>query len=398
MRSAPTSASADMSEIYLDNSATTALCTPAKEAMLAAIENFGNPSSLHERGQKAAALLKESRAAIGEALGERYLKEGQLIFTGSGTEATALALLGTARAKERRAASVILTTDSEHPSVEQNLRLLEKDGFTVLRVSTRGGVLDMDAVRAACNKDLFMVSMMLVNNETGARYPVEQVFAAAKAGNPDCICHCDAVQGFLKVPMTTKSLGADLITLSAHKIHGPKGVGALYIAPHILTKRAIVPVLNGGGQEFGLRSGTENMIGIAGFAASAKAGRQTVGRDVAQMAALSEKLIAGLADSEIRVNLPAVRAPHIVNITLPQIKSETMLHHLSRRGISVSSGSACSSHAKNPSTTLLAFGLTAAEADCSLRISFSHENTEEDVTALLDGLTDGLKNLIRIRR
>ncbi len=396
--SAPISVLNDMNEIYLDNSATTALCEASKAAMLAAMENFGNPSSLHERGQRAAALLRESRATVGEALGERYLKEGQLVFTGSGTEATTLALLGTARAKERRTAHIILTTDSEHPSVEQNLRLLEREGFEVIRVATHGGVLDMDAVRAACNKDLFMVTMMLVNNETGARYPVEQVFAAAKAGNPDCICHCDAVQGFLKVPMTAKSLGADLITVSAHKIHGPKGVGALYIAPHILTKRAIVPVLNGGGQEFGLRSGTENMIGIAGFAAAAKAGRETVGCDVSHMAALSEHLIQGLAGSEIRVNLPAARAPHIVNITLPQIKSETMLHHLSRRGISVSSGSACSSHAKNPSGTLLAFGLTPAEADCSLRISFAAHNTTEDVDALLDGLFDGLKNLIRIRR
>ena len=281
--------------------------------------------------------------------------------------------------------------------MEQNLRVLEKEGYTVVRVSTRGGSLDMETVRRACGKDLFLVSMMLVNNETGARYPVEQVFAAARAGNPECICHCDAVQGFLKVPMTAKSLGADLITVSAHKIHGPKGVGALYIAPHILTRRAIVPVLAGGGQEFGLRSGTENTVGIAGFAAAARAGRATVGRDATHMAALSARLIAGLSDSEIRVNLPPVRAPHIVNITLPQIKSETMLHHLSARGISVSSGSACSSHAKAPSTTLLAFGLTPAEADCSLRISFCPENTEQDVDALLEGLKDGICRLVRIR-
>ena len=366
--------------------------------MTAAMECFGNPSSLHEVGQSAATLLRESRAAVGAALGERYLKDGQLIFTGSGTEATALALLGTTGAKERRTAHRILTTDSEHPSVENNLRLLEKQGFSVVRVSTRGGDLDMDAVRAACDKDLFMVSMMLVNNETGARYPVEQVFAAAKRGNPDCICHCDAVQGFLKLPMTVKSLGADLITISAHKIHGPKGVGALYIAPHILTKRAIVPFLNGGGQEFGLRSGTENVIGIAGFAAAATAGRETVGQDVAHMAALTERLIGGLCGSEIRCNLPACRAPHIVSITLPQIKSETMLHFLSRKGISVSSGSACSSHAKHPSVTLLAFGLTAAEADCTLRISVSPQNTESQIDALLAALDEGTKTLIRLRK
>lgn len=398
MISAPISVFTDMKDIYLDNSATTALCEEARAAMLAAMDNFGNPSSLHERGQHAAALLRDSRAAVGDALGERYLKDGQLIFTGSGTEATTLALLGTARAKERRSAEVVLTTDSEHPSVEQNLRLLEKDGFCVIRAATKGGALDMDVVRAVCHRGLFMVSMMLVNNETGARYPVEEVFAAAKTSNPDCICHCDAVQGFLKVPMTPKSLGADLITVSSHKIHGPKGVGALYIAPHILKKRAIVPVLNGGGQEFGLRSGTENTIGIAGFAAAARIGRASVGRDTARMSALSERLIRGLEGSEIRVNLPSVRAPHIVNITLPQIKSETMLHHLSRRGISVSSGSACSSHAKSPSGTLLAFGLTPEEADCSLRISFSATNAEQDVDALLEGLFDGLKSLIRIRK
>lgn len=383
---------------YLDNSATTPLCEAAITAMTAAMTCFGNPSSLHEVGQRSAALLRESRMKVAAALGERYVKDGQLIFTGSGTEATALALLGTANAKERREAHTILTTDSEHPSVENNLRLLEKQGFRVIRVSTKGGALDMEAVRANCNRDLFMVSMMLVNNETGARYPVEEVFAAAGRGNPDCICHCDAVQGFLKVPMTARSLGADLITVSAHKIHGPKGVGALYIAPHVLTKRAIVPFLHGGGQEFGLRSGTENLIGIAGFAAAAEQGRGTVGRDVAKMSALSERLIQGLSESEIRLNLPEKRAPHIVNITLPQIKSETMLHFLSGKGISVSSGSACSSHAKNPSSTLLAFGLTAAEADCSLRISFSAYNTEEDVDALLAALAEGCSTLIRIKR
>ena len=385
-------------DIYLDNSATTALSPMARAAMLEAMDTYGNPSSLHEVGTRAGKLLRESRETVAAALGERFLKDGQLIFTGSGTEATTLALLGTARAKERRSATTVLTTDSEHPSVEQNLKLLEKEGFRVVRVSTRGGRLDMAAVRAACNKDLFMVTMMLVNNETGARYPVEQVFAAAKAANPDCICHCDAVQGFFKVPFTAKSLGADLITVSAHKIHGPKGVGALYIAPHILTKRAIVPVLNGGGQEFGLRSGTENTMGIAGFAAAVKAGLATRGQDVARMAALSARLAEGLKDSEIRVNLPESRAPHIVNITLPQIKSETMLHHLASKGISVSSGSACSSHAKNPSPTLLAFGLTPEEADCSLRVSFCARNTEQDVDALLEALADGLKTLIRIKK
>lgn len=383
-------------QIYLDNSATTALCPEAKAAMTAAMDCYANPSSLHAAGAQAAAMLADARTAVGEALGERYLKDGQLIFTASGTEATALALLGTARAKARRSATVILTTDSEHPSVTRNLELLEREGFRIVRVPTKGGVLDMNTVRAHCNRDLFMVSMMLVNNETGAVYPVSEVFAAAKAGNSECICHCDAVQGFMKLPFTAKSLGADLITVSAHKIHGPKGVGALYVAPRILSARALVPVYGGGGQEFGLRSGTENVIGIVGFAAAVKAAMPRRGEAAAQLAALSERLIAGLEQSEISCNLPAKRASHILNITLPDIKSETMLHFLSQKGIAVSAGSACSSHAKAPSATLLAFGLTPDEADHSLRISLSADNTAEEIDTLLAALREGAAHLIRV--
>ncbi len=382
--------------IYLDNSATTPLCAAAREGMLAAMETFGNPSSLHTAGGSAAKLLQGARATVGEALGERYLKDGQLIFTGSGTEATALALLGTARAKARRTASTILCTDSEHPSVHENLALLEKEGFHIVKVPTRGGKLDMNTVLAHCNKDLFAVSMMLVNNETGALYPVADVFRAAKAANPDCICHCDAVQGFLKVPMTAKALGADLITVSAHKIHGPKGVGALFVSQRLLERRALVPVYGGGGQEFGFRSGTENMIGIAGFAAACAEVNASKAVFSAHTGALSAKLIAALAGSEIRCNLPEKRAPHIVSITLPDIKSETMLHFLDSKGIAVSAGSACSSHAKAPSGTLLAFGLTPAEADCTLRISFSRENSESDVDALVAALFEGVQKLVRI--
>ena len=384
--------------IYLDNSATTPLSPAVREAMIAAMDRFGNPSSLHELGGDAALLLKESRAAVGEALGERFLRDGQLIFTSCGTEATALALLGTARAKTRRTASVILTTDSEHPSVEENLRILEAEGFTVVRISTKGGALDVDEALSYCNEKLFMVTMMLVNNETGARYPVEQIFAAAKAANPACVLHTDAVQGFLKMPIRVKSLGADLVTLSAHKIHGPKGVGALYIAERMLKERRIVPFLSGGGQEFGLRSGTENMIGIAGFAEAARMGAERLRGDFFRMTALSELLIEGLSGSEIRVNRPPVTAPHIVSLTLPHIKSETMLHFLAERGISVSSGSACSSHAKHPSRTLLAFGLTPEEADSTIRVSFSAANTPEDVEALLAALNEGLATLVRMKK
>ena len=266
-----------------------------------------------------------------------------------------------------------------------------------MRVSTKGGVLDMETVYANCNRDLFMVSMMLVNNETGALYPLKEVFAAAHAANPTCICHCDAVQGFLKTPATPRALGADLMTVSAHKIHGPKGVGALYIAPHLKKSKSVAPIFEGGGQEWGYRSGTENVIGIAGFAAAAEQGRATLAASLSHMAALSDRLIAGLVEGEIRVNLPTVRAPHIVNITLPHIKSETMLHFLSSKGIFVSSGSACSSHAGGPSAALKAFGLDDRAADCSLRVSFCPDNTPEQVDALLSALDEGLHSLIRIK-
>ena len=386
-----------MRDIYLDNSATTPLSPMAREAMLQAMDSFGNPSSLHAHGALAARLLKESRATLGAALGERFLKDGQLVFTSCGTEATALALFGTAHAKARRTAKTILTTDSEHPSVDRALAALAEEGFSVVRVSTKGGVLDMDEVRAHCTPDLFMVSMMLVNNETGAVYPVRDVFSLARAANPQVVCHTDAVQGFLKLPFTPRALGADLVTVSAHKIGGPKGVGALFISERMKRERRIVPFLPGGGQEFGLRSGTENMIGIAGFAAAAKGGMAIAREAQLRMRALSDRLIAGLSHTEITVNRPAVAAPHIVSSTLPDIKSETMLHYLAGQGISVSAGSACSAHKAGPSGVLLAFGLPAARADCTLRISLSPDNTEADIDALLATLAAGVATLVRIR-
>ena len=364
--------------------------------MLRAMEEFGNPSSLHAQGVAAAKLLKESRTLIGEALGERFLKEGQLVFTSCGTEASALALLGTAYAKERRTAKTILTTDSEHPSVARTLDKLEAEGFRVVRVPTVGGAPDMDVVRAHCTPDLFMVSMMLVNNETGAVYPVREVFQLARAANPQVVCHTDAVQGFMKLPFTPRALGADLVTISAHKIGGPKGVGALFISERMKKEKRIVPVMLGGGQEFGLRSGTENMIGIAGFAAAAGSAMSKLRTAHAHMASLRERLTAGLAGTEITVNRPANAAPHIVSITLPDIKSETMLHYLSGQGISVSAGSACSAHKAGPSSVLLAFGLPSSRADCTLRVSLSPENTAADIDALLAALATGVSSLVRI--
>ena len=388
--------------IYLDNSATTALCDEARARMTDAFAVFGNPSSLHSAGTEAEKLLREARRAILSTLGVKAMRDEhdkQLVFTSCGTEATSLALFGCAYAKKRREANRIITTDSEHPSVARALDKLAEDGFEIVKLSTRGGVLNADELDAALKKPVFMATLMLVNNETGALYDVKGAFDKIKRAYPDAICHCDAVQGYLKVRMTPASLGADLITISAHKIHGPKGIGALYIAPHMITEKKISPFLVGGGQEHGMRSGTENVLGIVGFGAAAAVGYKNMAKDMPRVISLRERAEKRLRDIGLALNIPVgARAPHVINLTLPDIKSQTMLNFLSSRGIMVSSGSACSSHSNHPSEALLAFGLDAHAADCSLRVSLSAYNTESDIDALAAALDDGVKSLVRIKR
>ena len=388
--------------IYLDNSATTALCDEAKAKMTEALDIFGNPSSLHSAGTQAEKLLREARRAILSTLGIKAMRDEhdkQLVFTSCGTEATSLALFGCAYAKKRREANRIITTDSEHPSVARALDKLAEDGFEIVKLSTRGGVLNADELDAALKKPIFMATLMLVNNETGALYDVKGAFDKIKRAYPDAICHCDAVQGYLKVRMTPQTLGADLITISAHKIHGPKGIGALYIAPHMITEKKISPFLVGGGQEHGMRSGTENVLGIVGFGAAASVGYKNMPKDMPYVISLRERAEKKLCEIGLALNIPqGARAPHVLNLTLPDIKSQTMLNFLSSRGIMVSSGSACSSHSNHPSEALIAFGLDAHAADCSLRVSLSAYNTESDIDALAAALEDGVKSLVRIKR
>ena len=386
------------SEIYLDNSATTSLSVAARQKIAEVCEIYGNPSSLHSMGQSAEKILREARENILSALGVRA-REGELVFTSCGTEASALAILGSAHAKERRDALRILTTDSEHPSVEKNLQALEKEGFEIVKIPTRNGVLDLDSVSAALDKKIFMASFMLVNNETGAIYALDKAFAKIKAKYPEAITHCDAVQGFMKIPFTPASLKADLVTVSGHKLHAPKGVGALYISAEMMKKRKITPFLLGGGQENGMRSGTENTIGIAAFGASVADIKAKMVKNRAHFAELYSYASERIEALGIRINRPSGEyAHHIINVTLPNIKSETVLHFLSADGVFVSSGSACSSHSKTPSGTLIAFGLTPADADCSLRISFSEYNTKEDIDALCASLQSALDRLVRIKR
>ncbi len=386
--------------IYLDNSATTRMCDEAIDAYTeAARDIFGNPSSLHGFGVEAEHIMERARTAL---LASLYTKDGRIIFTGSGSEANNLAIRGRAYAKTRFEGGKIISTLGEHASVRETLTALEAEGYSVKYIPTVGGVVDLEALRKELNRDVILVSCMLVNNETGAVYNIPEIAKEVKKLAPGAYLHVDATQGYLKIPFSPEGLGADMITVSAHKIHGPKGVGALYVAPRVLREGGIAPIIHGGGQERGLRSGTENVPGIIAFGAAASRGQRLIAEVASTCEALRNRLIDGIKRDEflreISITEPPYHAPHILNITLPNIKSETMLHFLSSEGIYVSSGSACSSHSKGASRALTAYGRSESEADCSIRISFSYENTEGEVDKLLDALRLGLTKLSRVKR
>ena len=389
-----------MKTIYLDNSATTPLSEGAREALIRGADCYGNPSSLHPAGQAAHAMVEEARRAVALSLGLRTRPQpGQILFTASGSEADNLAIFGTAYAKARRRGGRVITTDSEHPAVENAMRALEKDGFEVVRLRTVGGVLDFEQYAEALNSHTFLVSIMAVNNETGAMYDLSRAFAMAKACNPDIVTHTDAVQGYLKCRLLPTSLKADLVTVSGHKIHAPKGVGALYVSSEALKRRDLVPVTYGGGQEAGFRSGTENVPGICAFGAAAKEGFESLSRDLAHLCDLRTYAEQKLANLPLKMHIPTgARAPHILNFALPDIKSETMVHALSESGICVSGGSACSTHSKSLSRALLSFGVPEGEVECSIRVSFSRYNAREDVDALAVALESAIERLVRIHR
>ncbi len=388
-----------MREIYLDNSATTPICEEAKSKMIEAMECFGNPSSLHAKGFASSKMIAEARNKVLSSLFVRNGKAENLIFTAGGTEADNLALVGVAYAKTRRA-NRIITTDSEHSAIENTLKRLEDDGFDVVRLSTKNGVISIEEFMSVMTKNTLLVSIMHVNNETGAVYNVKDCFKLAKEINPDVVTHTDAVQSYLKLKVSPSELGADLLSISSHKIHGPKGVGALYVSPEVIKKKQLKPIIWGGGQEFGFRSGTENIIGIAGFGAAAERGFKNLSKDILKMRELRSYATEQLSMLNIRINESIKEsAPHIINITLPSIKSETMLHHLSSKGIYVSSGSACSSNSatKRVSRALRGFGLTDFESDCSMRISLSPFSTKDDIDELILNLEYGIDNLVKIR-
>lgn len=383
--------------IYLDNSATTALSEGVKEAMVAAMEIYGNPSSLHTAGDEAHKLLNTAREQIYAAVGVRQADGWRAVFTASGSEANNLAILGAARAKKHFSSKRILLTDSEHPSVARAVEALTREGFEAVYISTRGGALDMVQLRNEAMKGVFLASFMLVNNETGALYDIDAAARAIRAVSPDALIHCDAVQGFLRQALPRVSCGIDMISVSAHKIHGPKGVGALVISPAVIKRRALTPVIYGGGQEDGLRSGTENLVGIAGFGKAVTEGRLALVPNADKLRGLYSYATERLSALDVTLNVPERHVDHIISVTVPNIKSQTMLNFLSARGICVSSGSACSSHDKKLSPALRAFGLDDKAADSTIRVSLCPENTAEDIDALVGALADGMRSLVKIK-
>lgn len=392
-----------MSTVYFDNSATTPLLPEVKDAMCKAMDMYGNPSSLHDMGVDAEKAVSEARRAVLASLGVRAvgkIAERRLIFTASGTESDNLALIGTASAKNFDEGKKIIVSDSEHPAVLEPAAVLEKRGFKVIRIPTKNGVPDYDMIEREADKNTVLASFMTVNNETGAIYDTSRISSIIKAANPDALMHTDCVQAYMKLPISERSTGADLISVSAHKIGGPKGVGALLVTEAILKKRQLSPIIFGGGQESGMRSGTENLLGIIGFGAAVKTGMARISENLANESTLRAYLIEKLSDTNrfkgIKLNLPEKYAPHIISITLPNIKSETALHFLARDGIYVSSGSACSSNTGHGSYVLRAFGLTDREADCTIRVSLGPQNTVGDADIFLASLEKALETLVRI--
>ena len=377
--------------IYLDNSATTAVCAEAAEkSMHMMLSNFGNPSSLHTLGIRAEAEQSQARECVATLLAA---SPEEIVFTSGGTEANNLAILGAVAAKHRRGRHIVVSA-IEHPSVSAPIAMLEKQGFEVTYVQPQpdGNILPAD-VWAACRADTILVSVMLVNNETGAVFPMEKAIARIRKLSPLATVHTDAVQAVGKLPVNVKKLGVDLLTVSGHKLHAPKGVGALYCRKGV---RLTPPAALGGGQEKAIRSGTENTPGIAALGEAVRVLPKPAEMQ-AHCAALRQRLFDCLEGRpEIRWHLPENGVPCIVNFSVMGLRSETMIHFLAAKyGIYVSGGSACSKGHTSP--VLTAMGLPPAEIDSALRVSFGRDNTPDEVEALADALADAVAELTHRR-
>lgn len=378
-------------EAYLDNSATTRCSERAKDLMVKILtEDYGNPSSLHWMGKRAEDYVKEARMKIARTL---KAEEKEIIFTSGGTESNNMALIGAALANCRSGRHII-TTGIEHASVAAPLQYLKEQGFeiTVLGVDEKG-LISLEELKHAMRQDTVLVSIMMVNNEIGAVEPVAEAAQVIKAENPNTLFHVDAIQAYGKYRIYPKRMGIDLLSVSGHKIHAPKGIGFLYIRDRVKVK----PVLYGGGQQGGMRSGTENVPGAAALGEAAAEIYEDFEEKTERLYALRERFISGISEIPgVKVNGPDDRAaaPQIVSATIEGVRSEVMLHSLEERGIYVSAGSACSSNKPSVSRTLAGIGLKGAALDETIRFSFSVCTTEEEI----DYAVENLKEIIPFRR
>lgn len=372
--------------IYLDNAATTKPCPEAVSAALEAMtDNFGNPSSLHRAGLNAQLAMDKARRTIADSLGAA---PDNVIFTSGATESNNLALRGATAAygKKRRK---IVASAVEHASVDETLADLESKGFEVVRVSPRedGRFCPEDFINA-CDENTVLLTMMYVNNETGYVLPVKEVFTAVKRRFRDIVTHTDCVQAYMKLPVKANQLGADLISLSGHKIHGVKGVGALYIKKGI----RLIPVVTGGKQEKGIRSGTESVPLICAFGAAVGKLSPTIKERYERVSELKARLAELLSAIEgVEINSPEDGSPYVVNISAAGKRSEIMLHYLEGREIYVSSGSACSKGQQ--SGVPAQFGITGKRADSALRISMTADTTEAEIEAFAAALAEGIASV-----
>ncbi len=375
-------------EIYLDNSATTKPYDEVIAYMNDVSKNFyGNPSSLHTKGIEAENLVKLARTRISDTL---KVDSNEVVFTSGGTESNNLAIFGFLKANPR-AGKNIITSEIEHPSVLEVFKQLAKDGYKVDYIPVDNkGVIKLDVLEKVINSDTALLSFMHTNNETGSIQPIDEIHKIRKAKCPSAVLHVDAVQAFGKIRIYPKTYGIDLLSISSHKIHGPKGMGALYIRKGIRVK----PVLLGGGQEVSLRSGTENVPGICGFGLATEKIFTDIDANYSRIVSINEyfvQKITGLFENAV-INSQDQGLPYIINVSFSNLKSEVLLHHLEQKNIYVSTGSACSSNKKSHSYVLKAMGVDSKNIDSSIRFSLSASNSISDI----DETVTALKEIIPV--
>ena len=382
-------------EVYLDNSATTACFEEVAQLMHKILcEDYGNPSSLHHKGVEAEAYLRYANETFAKLL---KVNEKEIFFTSGGTESDNIALIGAAMANHR-AGRHLITTKIEHPAVLQPMAYLEDQGFEVTYLSVdRQGRISPEELERAVRPDTILVSVMHTNNEIGTLQPIAEAGAIIKRKNPKTLFHVDAVQGFGKARIFPGKMHIDMLSASGHKIHGPKGIGLLYMRDGA----KVSPIMYGGGQQRGLRSGTENLPGIAGFAKAAELVYQDMEADVDRMYALREELTNGVKElDDVVINGCPGRegAAHIVSASFRGVRSEVLLHALEERGIYVSAGSACAAHKPQPSATLKAIGVEKELLESTIRFSLSGFTTGEEIAYTCQNLKEIVPRLRRYTR